>query len=65
MKRLAATLVVAVLLAALPLATRSDFVLTILVFAFLQGMLAVSFNLVFGYAGQLSMFHAAAFGIAA
>jgi branched-chain amino acid transport system permease protein len=65
MKRLAATLVVAALFAALPLATRSDFVLTILVFAFLQGMLAVSFNLVFGYAGQLSMFHAAAFGIAA
>ena len=65
MKRLAGTLVVAALLAALPLATSSDFVLTILVFAFLQGMVAVSFNLVFGYAGQLSMFHAAAFGIAA
>jgi branched-chain amino acid transport system permease protein len=28
-------------------------------------MLAVSFNLIFGYTGQLSMFHAAAFGIAA
>jgi branched-chain amino acid transport system permease protein len=27
--------------------------------------LAVSFNLIFGYTGQLSMFHAAAFGIAA
>ena len=26
-------------------------------------MLAVSFNLIFGYTGQLSMFHAAAFGI--
>jgi len=65
MKRLAGTLLVAALLAALPLATSSDFVLTILVFAFLQGMVAVSFNLVFGYAGQLSMFHAAAFGIAA
>jgi len=48
MKRLAATLAVAALLAALPLATSSDFVLTILVFAFLQGMVAVSFNLVFG-----------------
>ena len=65
MKALIATLVVAALLLALPLATSSDFVLTILVFAFLQGMVAVSFNLVFGYAGQLSMFHAAAFGIAA
>ncbi|NBS56744.1 MAG: branched-chain amino acid ABC transporter permease [Betaproteobacteria bacterium] len=28
-------------------------------------MLAVSFNLIFGYTGQLSMFHAAAFGISA
>jgi len=65
MKRVAGTALVAAALLALPLATQSDFVLTILVFAFLQGMLAVSFNLVFGYAGQLSMFHAAAFGIAA
>jgi branched-chain amino acid transport system permease protein len=65
MKRLAATLAVTALLLALPLATQSDFVLTILVFAFLQGMVAVSFNLVFGYAGQLSMFHAAAFGVGA
>ena len=44
---------------------KSDFVLTILVFSFLLGMLAVSFNLIFGYTGQLSMFHAAAFGISA
>jgi branched-chain amino acid transport system permease protein len=65
MRKLAATFVVAAALLALPLATQSDFVLTILVFAFLQGMVAVSFNLVFGFAGQLSMFHAAAFGIAA
>lgn len=65
MTRLGATLVVAALLLALPLATQSDFVLTILVFSFLQGVLAVSFNLIFGYAGQLSMFHAAAFGIGA
>src|SRR5690242_19910609 len=28
-------------------------------------MLAVSFNLIFGFTGQLSMFHAAAFGVAA
>jgi branched-chain amino acid transport system permease protein len=50
---------------ALPLAVRSDFVLTIFVFSFLLGMLAVSFNLIFGITGQLSMFHAAAFGIGA
>jgi branched-chain amino acid transport system permease protein len=52
-------------LALLPLLVKSDFVLTILVFSFLLGMLAVSFNLIFGYTGQLSMFHAAAFGISA
>jgi branched-chain amino acid transport system permease protein len=40
-------------------------VLTIVIFSFLLGMLAVSFNLIFGFTGQLSMFHAAAFGIGA
>jgi branched-chain amino acid transport system permease protein len=49
----------------LPLVTQSDFVLTIFVFSFLLGILAVSFNLIFGFTGQLSMFHAAAFGTAA
>ncbi len=57
--------IAAAALALLPLAVKSDFVLTILVFSFLLGMLAVSFNLIFGYTGQLSMFHAAAFGISA
>lgn len=52
-------------LAFLPLLIKSDFAMTILVFSFLLGMLAVSFNLIFGYTGQLSMFHAAAFGISA
>jgi branched-chain amino acid transport system permease protein len=56
---------VATMLLALPIAVKSDVVLTILVFSFLQGMLAVSFNLIFGFTGQLSMFHAAAFGVAA
>ena len=51
--------------ALLPAVVKSDFTLTILVFSFLLGMLAVSFNLIFGYTGQLSMFHAAAFGISA
>jgi branched-chain amino acid transport system permease protein len=50
---------------ALPLVVHSDFALTILIFTFLLGMLAVSFNLIFGFTGQLSMFHAAAFGISA
>ena len=55
----------ALALALLPVLVKSDFTLTILVFSFLLGMLAVSFNLIFGYTGQLSMFHAAAFGISA
>jgi branched-chain amino acid transport system permease protein len=58
-------LLAAAALALLPLVVKSDFILTILVFSFLLGMLAVSFNLIFGYTGQLSMFHAAAFGISA
>ncbi len=58
-------LLVALAFALLPLVVKSDFMLTILVFSFLLGMLAVSFNVIFGYTGQLSMFHAAAFGISA
>ena len=61
----ARVLVVAAAFALLPVLIKSDFILTILVFSFLLGMLAVSFNLIFGFTGQLSMFHAAAFGIAA
>lgn len=49
----------------LPLVLHNEVVLTILVFTFILGILATSFNLIFGYTGQLSMFHAAAFGIAA
>jgi branched-chain amino acid transport system permease protein len=50
---------------AVPLVLQNEVALTILVFTFILGILAVSFNLIFGYTGQLSMFHAAAFGIAA
>jgi branched-chain amino acid transport system permease protein len=57
--------IAALVVALAPIVVKSDFTLTILVFAFLLGMLAVSFNLIFGYTGQLSMFHAAAFGISA
>jgi branched-chain amino acid transport system permease protein len=52
-------------LLALPLVIHNEVALTILVFTFILGILAVSFNLIFGYTGQLSMFHAAAFGIGA
>src|SRR6185312_11108894 len=60
MKRLAWLLLFAV-----PLLVHDEVVLTILVFTYILGMLAVSFNLIFGYTGQLSMFHAAAFGVGA
>ncbi len=50
---------------AVPLFLHNEVALTILVFTFILGILAVSFNLIFGYTGQLSMFHAAAFGIGA
>ncbi len=49
----------------LPALVHSDVIMTVVIFSFLLGMLAVSFNLIFGYTGQLSMFHAAAFGIGA
>ncbi len=49
----------------LPFVLHNDVALTVLIFTFILGILAVSFNLIFGYTGQLSMFHAAAFGIAA
>lgn len=55
----------AVLLLLLPQVVHSDFVLTIFVFTFILGIAAVSFNLIFGFTGQLSMFHAAAFGMSA
>ena len=52
-------------MAALPLAIRSDFVLTIFIYTFLSGILAVTFDLIFGFTGQLSMFHPAVFGLSA
>ena len=61
----AKAIVAVVLLALLPQLLHSDFILTMFVFAFILGMLAISFNLIFGFTGQLSMFHAAAFGLSA
>jgi branched-chain amino acid transport system permease protein len=48
-----------------PLVTHSEVLLTILIFTYILGILATGFNIVFGYAGQLTMFHGAAFGIGA
>ena len=50
---------------ALPIFVRSDFLLTIFIFTFIYGILAVTFDLVFGFTGQLSMFHPAVFGVSA
>ncbi len=49
----------------LPLFVRSDFLLTIFIFTFIYGILAVTLDLVFGFTGQLSMFHPAVFGVSA
>jgi branched-chain amino acid transport system permease protein len=50
---------------ALPIFVRSDFLLTIFIFTFIYGILAVTFDLIFGFTGQLTMFHPAVFGVAA
>jgi branched-chain amino acid transport system permease protein len=57
------TLLFLVPLYVLPLLVHSDVVLTVLIFTFMLSILAIGFNIVFGGAGQLTMFHAAAFGI--
>ena len=49
----------------LPLVLRSESTFAIATFGFLLAALAVSFNLIFGFTGQLSFFHAAAFGVSA
>jgi branched-chain amino acid transport system permease protein len=48
-----------------PALVQSNFILSIFTFSFILAIAAVSFNVIFGFTGQLSMFHAAAFGIAA
>jgi branched-chain amino acid transport system permease protein len=48
-----------------PAIVHNNVVLTILIFTFILGILAISFNLIFGFTGQLSLFHAAAFGLSA
>jgi len=49
----------------IPVFSHSEVLLTILIFTFILSILAIGFNIVFGYAGQLTMFHGAAFGIGA
>ncbi|MEO8922429.1 MAG: branched-chain amino acid ABC transporter permease [Caldimonas sp.] len=54
-----------ILLLFVPAVIGNNVILTVLVFTFILGILAVSFNLIFGFTGQLSLFHAAAFGLSA
>lgn len=49
----------------LPVLGQNDVVLTLMIFGFLASGLAASYNIIFGLAGQLSLFHAAAFGVGA
>lgn len=48
-----------------PWFVKSDSTLAIAIYGFMAASLAVSFNLIFGFTGQLSMFHAASFGVSA
>lgn len=48
---------------AAPLGIQSESACAIAIFGFMAASLAVSFNLIFGFTGQLSMFHAASFGV--
>jgi branched-chain amino acid transport system permease protein len=48
-----------------PAAIHSESILAIAIYGFMAASLAVSFNLIFGFTGQLSMFHAASFGVSA
>lgn len=48
-----------------PLLIRSDASIAIATYGFMLAALAVSLNLIFGFTGQLSFFHAASFGVSA
>lgn len=52
-------------LALVPAFVSNNVVLTILIFTFILGIFAISFNLIFGFTGQLSLFHSATFGLSA
>lgn len=50
---------------AMPLVVQGEAARTVCIYAMLMATLAVSYNLIFGYTGQLSLFHSAAFGVSA
>jgi ABC-type branched-subunit amino acid transport system permease subunit len=47
----------------IPVVSHSEVLLTILIFTYILGILAIAFNI--ACVGQLTMFHGAAFGIGA
>lgn len=57
-----AVLIALLCAAAGPLLLQSESMRAIAIYGLMAASLAVSFNLIFGYTGQLSMFHAASFG---
>ncbi len=57
--------IVAALFAALPFALKNDYYIGILVFIGIHTILALGLNLLMGYAGQVSLGHAAFYGIGA
>ncbi len=66
MKRYYGLLIMAVLLMALPLVFSGNYYVTVvLATALIHAILAISLNLLMGYAGQISLGHAAFFGIGA
>jgi len=63
--RIALTALGVILLGLLPLVVHNNYWLSILVFVAIYTILAVGLNLLMGYAGQISLGHAAFFGIGA
>lgn len=57
--------VVAALIVVLPMVLRADFHISILIFIGINTILALGLNLLMGYAGQVSLGHAAFYGIGA
>ncbi len=58
-------LIFALVLLTIPFLLRESYLLNVLVFIGIHTMLAVALNLLLGYAGQISLGHAAFFGIGA
>jgi branched-chain amino acid transport system permease protein len=65
MPRIAFAVVATVVLLALPLGIPSNYYMRLINMALIYSLLAVSLNIVLGFAGQIALGHAAFFGIGA